>query len=270
MTSPPALPDFSTPHSARMYDYYLGGKNNYAADRAAADQVLTWWPGVRAAARANREFLRRVVRHLVTEEGVRQFLDIGTGIPTEPNLHQVAQGEAPEARVVYVDKDELVLAHADALMRSSPRGRTTYVHADVTTDVDRILDEAFQTLDPHQPVALSLFALLHFVPDELDAHGLVRRLFEPLAPGSALVISHVTPDFDPEALGRVVDIYRSGGIATQVRGRDEVAAFFEGFDLIDPGIETPHRWRTTGAADQAALTELDKEVSAWAGAGLRR
>ncbi len=217
-----------------------------------------------------REFLQRVVRHLVTEAGVRQLLDIGSGIPTEPNLHQVAQGEVPRgARGLRRQgrSRPRPCGRADA---QHPAGPDTYIHADVTTDVDRILDEAFQTLDPNEPVALSLFALLHFVPDELDAHGLVRRLFERLVPGSALVISHVTSDFAAEAIGRVVDIYRSGGIATQVRSKEEVASFFEGLDLIDPGIETPHRWRTSSAVDQAALLEEDIEVSAWAGAGLKR
>ncbi|GAB2921140.1 SAM-dependent methyltransferase [Streptomyces mayteni] len=239
-----ALPDarFTTAHPARVYDFYLGGKTNYAADREAGERVLAVWPGARQAARVNRAFMHRAVRALA-ERGTRQFLDIGTGIPTEPNLHQVAQSVAPESSVVYVDKDPLVLTYADASIRSEPRGRTTYLQADLVTDVDRILEEAAATLDLDRPVAVSLVALPHFVPDAQGAPDLVRRLVEPLPAGSALVLSHGTGDFAPTVMARVAGIYRGSGIGAQARSRDEAAAFLTGLRLLEPGIEVPHRWR---------------------------
>ncbi|TDC22469.1 SAM-dependent methyltransferase [Streptomyces sp. 8K308] len=259
---------FNVPHSARMYDYYLGGKNNYQVDREAAEKVLDWWPGVRDAAQANRAFMQRAIRHLIEEEGLRQFLDIGTGIPTEPNLHQVAQEAAPECRIVYVDKDPLVLAHAESLMRSTPQGRTTYLHADLITDLDNILEspQLAETIDLSKPVALSLLALLHFVTDEQGAHKLVRRLLDALPAGSALLLSHVTPDFNEPAMRQVEEIYRRGGIQGQTRTREEVARFFDGLDLVEPGITVPHRWRALASAS----TELDTKISAWAAVGVKR
>ena len=259
---------FNVPHSARMYDYYLGGKDNYQVDREAAEKVLDWWPGVRDAARANRAFMQRAVRLLVEEAGIRQFLDIGTGIPTEPNLHQVAQEAAPECRIVYVDKDPLVLTHAESLMRSTPEGRTTYIHADLITDLDDILrsPQLAETIDLTKPVALSLLALLHFVTDEQGAHAIVRRLLDALPAGSALLLSHVTPDFDAPALRQVEEIYRRGGIPAQVRTREEVAGFFDGLELVEPGITVPHRWRALASES----TERDKKISAWAAVGIKR
>ncbi|MDT0264746.1 SAM-dependent methyltransferase [Streptomyces sp. DSM 44915] len=261
------LPQYDVPHTARVYDYYLGGKSHYASDRAAGDAVLRVWPGARAAARVNRQFMHRAVRYL-GERGIRQFLDIGTGIPTEPNLHQVAQSVAPDSRVVYVDKDRLVLTYSDALIRSAPEGRTRYVEADVARDHERIIREAFEVLDPAEPVALSLVALLHFVPDEQGAREVVRALLDALPAGSALVLSHGTHDFDAEVMLRVEAIYRQGGMAAQSRSRAEVLAFFDGLELAEPGVVPPHRWRpdadtTRGAADG----DLAPLVSMWAAVG---
>ncbi|MET8010134.1 SAM-dependent methyltransferase [Streptomyces sp. NPDC005271] len=271
---PPNTPlNQGRPHSARMYDYFLGGKDNYVADRQAAAKVLTLWPGVMIAARTNRAFMQRAVRFLAVERGIRQFLDIGTGIPTRPNLHEVAQSVAPESRVVYVDNDPIVLAHAQALLRSAPQGRTAYVHADIT-EPETILTSPDLTdvLDLSQPVALSLVSLMHFVPDEWDPYGLVQRLVEPLAPGSYLVLSHITPDFDPEATQKTVQVYHSQGIEGKIRTRDEVERFFTSLELVEPGLEVPHRWRTDLAVTDSLVETgdvTDEEVSFWAGVARR-
>ncbi|MGW5442107.1 SAM-dependent methyltransferase [Streptomyces asiaticus] len=267
---PPNTPlNQGRPHSARMYDYFLGGKDNYVADREAAAKVLTLWPGVMIAARTNRAWMHRAVRFLAAERGIRQFLDIGTGIPTRPNLHEVAQGIAPESRVVYVDNDPIVLAHAQALLKSRPEGRTAYVHGDVT-EPEAILasPDLTEVLDLSQPVALSLVSLLHFVPDEWGPYDLVQRLVDALAPGSFLVLSHITPDFDPEATQKTVQVYHSGGIQGKIRTRDEVERFFTGLELVEPGLEVPHRWRADLAETDSHVETgdvTDEEVSFWAG-----
>ncbi|OEU87328.1 methyltransferase [Streptomyces abyssalis] len=261
------------PHIARVYDYYLGGKTNYEADRYAGDQVLAAWPGARTAARTNRIFMHRAARTLARELGLDQFLDIGTGIPTEPNLHQIVQGENPRARVVYVDNDPLVLAHARALMNSTPEGRTAYVHADFT-EPDSVLlaPELTRTLDAGRPVALSVLALLHFVLDEDGAYGLVRRFVEALPSGSALVLTHGTSEFAPEAMGRAGRVYTDCVARAQTRSREEFARFFDGLELVDPGIEVPHRWRPdrqTGACIGGARDVADAEVGLWAGLAVK-
>ncbi|GAA3370794.1 SAM-dependent methyltransferase [Streptomyces antimycoticus] len=267
---PPNTPlNQGRPHSARMYDYFLGGKDNYVADREAAAKVLTLWPGVMIAARTNRAWMHRAIRFLAAERGIRQFLDIGTGIPTRPNLHEVAQGIAPDARVVYVDNDPIVLAHAQALLKSSPEGRTAYVHGDITEPGNILASpDLTEVLDLSRPVALSLVSLLHFVPDEWGPYEIVQQLVDALAPGSFLVLSHITPDFDPEATQKTVQVYRSGGIPGQIRTRDEVERFFTGLELAEPGLEVPHRWRTDLAETDSQVETgdvTDEEVSFWAG-----
>ncbi|MFE0459621.1 SAM-dependent methyltransferase [Kitasatospora sp. NPDC058965] len=230
------------PHSARIYDYFLGGTTNFAADREAAAHALAVIPWASAAARVNRAFMHRATRFLA-ESGVTQFLDIGTGIPTSPNLHEIAQRIDPAARVVYADNDPIVLAHAQALLHSTPEGRTAYVQADVH-DPKALLDTVRETgvLDFDRPVALSLVALLHFVPD--GAHEIAEVLKAALpAPGSALVISHFTPDFDPAVAGRIEEVYRAAENPVRARTRAEVDRFFDGWQLVEPGIVATAHWR---------------------------
>lgn len=237
------------PHSARMYDYLLGGKTNFRADREAVGAVLSALPTALVSARVNREFMHRATRHLAAT-GMRQFLDIGTGIPTPPNLHEVAQSVAQEARVVYTDNDPIVLAHAAALLRSRPRGRTAYIQADVRKPAD-ILDapQLHETLDLDQPVALSLNALLHFVTDDQDPYAIIEYLKSRLAPGSTLTLTHGTPDFTPEAMAKIIEIYTKAGTALQYRTRAEFTRFFDGWQLLDPGVSLPHHWHPDNTDD---------------------
>jgi hypothetical protein len=243
-------------HSARMYDYYLGGTTNFPADREAVGRVLTAFPQGLITARANRGFMRRATRYLA-EHGLRQFLDIGTGIPTQPNLHEVAQQVAPEARVVYVDNDPIVLAHAQALLISTPEGRTAYIQADLA-DPEQILKTSVlhETLDLGRPVALSLNAVLHFIPDTDEAYRIVETLKAALPLGSALAISHGTGDFTP-AVENAVDVYRSVGTAARLRTKDEFARFFDGWDLAEPGITLSHRWRPDAETAASSITDLE-------------
>ncbi|WP_265737720.1 SAM-dependent methyltransferase [Actinacidiphila oryziradicis] len=266
---PAAEIDTSKPHPARMYDFYLGGKDHYEIDRAAASHVVSVFPGIKTCAQVNRLFMHRATRWLAAEAGIRQFLDIGTGIPTEPNLHQIAQGVAPDAKIVYADNDPIVLTHARALLRSTAEGRTAYIHADVR-EPESILTaaELHATLDMSRPVALSLNALLHFVPDEFKPYDLVAALVDALPSGSYLVISHCTPDFAPETWEKVIDVYRSGGIFAQVRSAGEIARFFDGLELLEPGVEVPHRWKPD--ADQLLTDVTDAEVSLYVGVARKR
>ncbi|QLY32745.1 SAM-dependent methyltransferase [Nocardia huaxiensis] len=249
------------PHTSRVYDYFLGGKDNYEADRQAAEEILKAWPDIRTAARVNRQFMQRSTRFLA-ESGIRQFLDIGTGIPTEPNLHQVAQEVAPDARVVYVDNDPVVLAHARALMAGTSLGATTYIYGDVT-DPHSILKppELGDFLDLSQPVALSMIAILHFV--EADVPELLTTYLDALAPGSYLTICTITADFAPDAVLRAQDVYRVRDLPAQVRTRDEVVTWFTGLTLLDPGIVPPHSWRPTEPTD--ASPSFDAKVSCYCG-----
>jgi hypothetical protein len=261
------------PHPARMYDYYLGGKDNYAPDREAAEKIREVFPSTGTAAHVNRAFMHRASRWLAGEAGIRQFLDIGTGIPTEPNLHQVVQEVAPESRVVYADNDPIVLAHARALMTSTPGGRTAYIHADATKP-DTILStpELQETLDLSKPVALSLIALLHFIPDEDGAYGIVEQLLSALPSGSALAISHASGDFDPETAQKIGETYRKSGIWAQARSKEEVERFFTGLELVEPGIVVPHRWRPDsdeGTAHIASAELKDSDVPGWVGVALK-
>ncbi|MYS81562.1 SAM-dependent methyltransferase [Embleya scabrispora] len=242
--APPEV-DTGKPHSARIYNYFLGGKSNFPVDREAAEKTLAAVPNARTAARANRAFLLRAVEHL-GRLGIRQFLDIGTGIPIEGrNTHDAAQRIAPDSRVVYVDNDPIVLAHARALLSSHPDGATAYIDADVH-DPDAILaDPALtETLDLDRPLALLLIAILHFVPDENKPTDILRRLTDRLPSGSYLAISHLTGDFDPVATSGGVAAYRNAGIPMQVRSRAEVAALVpEGWELLDPGVDLVSHWR---------------------------
>lgn len=239
-TGPSVLIDTSKPHPARMYDWYLGGKDNYPVDEELGRQMLALDPRVPVMARVNRAFMHRATRWLAGQ-GIRQFLDIGTGIPTEPNLHQVAQEVGPDARVVYCDNDPIVLAHAAALLHGTPQGATDYLQADVR-DPDTILEGARRTLDLTRPVALSLIALLHFVPDEDGAHDLVRRLLAALPSGSYLVMTHATADFTPEESAVATEKLKAGGVTLTLRSREEFARFFDGLELVEPGVEVVHRW----------------------------
>jgi len=234
----------SQPHPARVYDYLLGGKDNFAADRAVGDQMMKSSPGLRATAHANRRFMLRSARHLAAERGIRQFLDIGTGLPTAPNLHEVVQAVDPASRVVYVDNDPIVLVNARALLVGTPQGATSYLDADLR-DPEAILaaPELRDVLDLGRPVAVSLSAILHFVVDDAQAASIVRALLAPLAPGSALAASVLTTDGAPAEIAGVAAAAAARGIPSRPRPRAEFEAFFTGLDLVDPGIVRVNRWR---------------------------
>ncbi|WP_233412864.1 SAM-dependent methyltransferase [Nucisporomicrobium flavum] len=237
---PPRI-DTTVAHPARRYNYWLGGKDNYQADRDSADAIEAVYPHARTAAVHNRLFLHRVVRYLAEEVGVRQFLDIGTGLPTAENTHEVAQAIDPSARIVYVDNDPLVLAHARALLVSHPAGRTAYLDADLNYP-ERILtdDELVGTLNMDEPVALLLIAVLHLVPDTDHAYAVVQTLMDALPAGSYLAISHGTGDFVAAATVQAVRAITSDFTS---RNRAQVARFFTGLDLIPPGLTPITRWR---------------------------
>ncbi|MFE0515564.1 SAM-dependent methyltransferase [Streptomyces sp. NPDC058964] len=248
--SEPAVHEIDTtrPHPARVYDWFLGGKDNYPVDEQLGRQIMSIDAGAPRAALANRAFMRRATRALARETGIRQFLDIGTGIPTEPNLHQVAQSVAPDARVVYVDNDPIVLAHAGALLRGTPAGVTEYLQADAR-EPGTILEQAARVLDFDRPVALSLIALLHFVADEDGAHDLVDTLVGALAPGSCLVLSAMTADFEPENVRRGIAAYAAGGVTLVARSHAEFSALFKGLELLEPGAVSVTDWRPEGTPD---------------------
>jgi S-adenosyl methyltransferase len=242
--------DTSVAHPARRYNYWLGGKDNFEADRISGDTLAAAFPTVRIAAKENRRFLRRAVTYLVKEAGIRQFLDIGTGVPSADNVHEVAQAIAPESRIVYVDNDPIVLAHARRMLATTPAGGTTaYIHADLR-DPDAILanPDLRATLDLGRPVALLLIAVLHFIKDADDPHGRVATLTGALAPGSHLVISHCTADFLSAELKTTFNTINSSE-RDQVRDpfyfrdKDEFAQFFAGMELVTPGIESISDWR---------------------------
>ena len=258
------------PHPARVYDYLLGGKDNFAADRAAAQAGLAANPNSRIPPRENRAFLRRVVRYLARDAGISQFLDIGTGIPTSPNVHEIAQDADPQARVVYVDNDPIVLAHARALLTSGPVGKTAYIDADVR-NVGRILHSAElrQTLDMNRPVGLLLLAVLHFIADEDDPWDLAARLLAELPAGSYLALSHLTGDFDPAAWEGVAAVYRRSGVTMQVRPLAAVERFFTGLDLLDPGVVSLPRWRPDPNDLGQQSQPTDAAVSVYGGLGCK-
>jgi hypothetical protein len=234
--------DTSVPHIARVYDYWLGGKDNFEADRAAAEQVIAAFPDVLVSVRAQRAFLGRAVHYLVAEAGIRQFLDIGTGLPAGNNTHEVAQGIAPESRVVYVDNDPIVLLHAQALLTSSPQGSTSYLDADLR-DTGKILAEAASLLDFSQPVAVMMLGLLHCIPDEDDPAALVARVMAAVPPGSYLVIAHPASDVAEQVSRSMGDYNKQGAAPLTARSHAEVTRFFDGLDLVEPGVVQLHRWR---------------------------
>jgi hypothetical protein len=242
--APPGI-DISRPHTARMYDYFLGGKDNFAVDRETAEATLQSLPSLRTGVRENRGFLARAVRYLAGEAGIRQFLDIGTGLPSASNTHEVAQAIAPDSRIVYADNDPLVLAHARALLTSAPAGRTAYINADLREPEKILTDPAvLETLDFTQPVALMLIAILHFIGDESDPAGIVARLLAALPPGSFLAASHISPDHDPAGVAGAERTYRSRGVTARPRTAEEFGRmFFGGLELVPPGVTLISEWR---------------------------
>ncbi|WP_037674582.1 SAM-dependent methyltransferase [Streptomyces griseus] len=255
--------DTTKAHPARVYDVFLGGKDNYPVDRAAAAAALAANPRGYLDVRHNRDFMRRAVTTLAKEDGIRQFLDIGTGLPTAENVHQIAQRISPDSRVVYVDNDPVVLAHARALLTSGPEGRTDYIDADLKSPA-HILEQAAKTIDFDQPVALCLVAILHFVEDA-QAYPIVRELVAALPSGSRLVLSHLTEDLNPESIRAVQRTYTERGFTFVLRSKAEVERFFAeaGVELAEPGVVPAHHWRPDDAApapehaDAADLEGLD-------------
>ena len=248
--------DASVPHSARIWNYWLGGKDNFAADREAGDEFLAIYPAQRDKARAVRHFLARAVRYLVVEAGVRQFLDVGTGLPTADNTHEVAQRLAPESRIVYVDNDPLVLAHARILLTSSPEGVTSYIDADLH-DPANILAEAAQTLDLQEPVALLLIGVLGHVADHDEACRIVTGLLDGLPAGSFLVQCDGT-DSDADYVAALEQYRDSGGEPYNVRRAEEIERFYDGLELVEPGVVQITRWRpdATVFGEAAEVSEL--------------
>ena len=231
-------------HQARSYDYFLGGKDNYAADRAAVDEHIKIAPDLVFTMRANRAFLGRAVRYLAGEAGIRQFLDIGTGIPTADNVHEVAQAIAPESRVVYADYDPVVLAHSRALLDSSEVGATVYIDADLR-DTGTVLSQAADLLDFAKPVAVTLISILHAIPDADDPHAVVAQIMDAVPSGSYLAISHFGRELlPPETLAALMDSIRRTSVQQYTsRTREQLARFFDGTDLVEPGLVPVEEWR---------------------------
>ncbi len=254
--------DASRPHMARVYDFWLDGKDNYAADRAVAEQVAAAYPDVRAAVRAQRAFLARAVHFLVAQAGIRQFLDIGTGLPSANNTHQVAQAAAPRSRVVYVDNDPIVLAHARALLTSSPEGATAYIDADLR-DTGTILKRAADLLDFGQPVAVMLLGILQGIPDREDPGAIVARLMDAVRPGSYLAISQIASDVATAEVAEGVQRYNQQAVVpVAARTHAEVGRFFAGLELVEPGVVQVHWWRPA-PADPGT----DGDLAIYAGVG---
>jgi hypothetical protein len=266
---PPQLPGSAAPgpgrplatyasvaHVARVYDYLLGGKDNFAADREAAEQAMRINPDIVSTARANRAFLVRTTSYLARQAGLRQFLDIGTGMPTNRNIHEVAQSIAPRSRVVYVDHDPIVLTHARALLTSAPEGVTDYLEADLR-EPGKILAEAAQTLDFSRPVAIMLIAVLHLILDRDDPYDLVGQLVDAAVPGSYVVISHAASDLDTGAMismtNRLNELMAQQAVP---RTHREVAAFFAGLDLVEPGLVRIPDWRPASVSDTAVRAQM--------------
>jgi hypothetical protein len=249
--------DARVAHPARVYDYWLGGKDNFEADRIAGEETIAAYPAIRASARANRAFLARSARYLASEAGIRQFLDIGTGLPTANNTHEVAQAVAPQSRIVYVDNDPLVLSHARALLTSSPEGVTAYLAADLR-DTDKILEQAADTLDFARPVAIMLLAILHYIPDLAEAQRIVARLISAVPSGSYLTISHAASDISPAAMAEMIrrmNQHLAEGNHVG-RPREVVAQFFDGLELLEPGVVKVTEWRPESTMEAEGPTSL--------------
>jgi hypothetical protein len=254
------------PHAARIYDFLLGGKDNFAADREAAARITANMPHLPVSMLASRRFNARVVRYLTAEVGIRQFLDIGTGLPTSPNLHEVAQEVDPEARIVYVDNDPLVLVHARALLTSTREGRTAYIDADLR-DPDAVLKarEFDDTLDLDKPVAVTLMAILQYVMEDEEARTIIDTLMRPLPSGSALALSTVTADTAPDTVDKGSNAYGNSGIPIRSRTKAEVEALFTGLDLVEPGITLVSRWHP----DEDAKAVDDTHVYMYGGVAIK-
>jgi S-adenosyl methyltransferase len=252
--------DTTVPHSARIWNYWLGGKDNFAVDRAAGDAWAATFPGIRDVARASRGFLIRSIRYLAADAGIRQFLDIGTGLPTADNTHQVAQRIAPEARIVYVDNDPMVLAHARALLTSTEDGVTAYIHADLG-EADKIMAEAAKTLDFAKPIALILSGVMGHVTDTGQARSIVRNLIGALPSGSYLSLNDGTTVVGGEEMEQATQDYADTGAVPYVqRTPEEIASFFDGLELVEPGVVSCPRWRPDDPAG-----DLPAEVDAFGG-----
>lgn len=255
--------DITVAHAARVYDYWLGGKDNFEADRALGEAMVRAIPSLPAMARANRAFLGRAVQYLVSEAGVRQFLDIGTGVPTGGNVHEVAQHLAPDSRVLYVDHDPIVLSHAKALMTSTPEGRTEFILADIREPAAILAaPQLAKALDLQKPVALMLVAILMYFHDEDGVYDWVSTLVDALPSGSYVTITHPTADFDPPAMGEAVAAAGQAGITLVPRNKTEVEQFFAGLELVDPGVVPIRSWKPD--------EPVDSPESAWYWAGVAR
>jgi hypothetical protein len=257
--------DTTRAHQARVYDYLLGGKDNYAADRAAAEKAAKVYPDGAFTARANRAFLGRAVRYLVGEAGIRQFLDVGTGIPSAGNVHEVAQAIASETRVLYADYDPIVLAHARALLASHEAGATDYVEADLR-DTSTILGQARRLLDLTKPVAVTLVAILHAIPDSDDPHGIVSTIMDAVPRGSYLTVTHMARDILDDSTQQGLDGINDGLFQQELtyRGREQVAQFFAGMDLVEPGLVRVEQWRPDATTDNRGKSFL------WCAVGRKR
>ena len=254
--------DTSVPHSARVWNYFLGGKDNFAVDRAAGDQYQAVFPGIMDIARADRAFLGRAVRYLAGEAGVRQFLDIGTGLPTLDNTHEVAQRVAPSSRIVYVDNDPMVLVHARALLTSSSEGATDYVEADLR-DPDGVLEAAAKTLDLSRPVGVMLLGILHFVADSAEVRSIIDRLLSAVPSGSHLALTHATLELGGQANADAqADWNEKAAVALTPRTQAEIAGFFEQLELLEPGVVTMSRWRP-----DETMRDLPAEVAGYCAVG---
>jgi len=250
--------DTTVSHSARIWNYWLGGKDNYAVDREAGDKVAAMLPSIVAQARADRAFLGRAIRYLAGEEGIRQFLDIGTGLPTADNTHEVAQRVAPQSRIVYADNDPLVLAHARALLTSAPEGACDYVDGDLR-EPDKILAKAARTLDFTKPVALMLLGIVHHIPDTRQAYSIVGHLVAALAPGSFLTINHSTSAVHGAAMEEAVAHWnRVGTPSMTLRTPEQIARFFDGLELLPPGVVSCSRWRPDPSPTGDEPAEVDE------------